>query len=560
MLPEGEPITKTLCGTLGKVLAEMGQYATEIWNSTSDTLNAAWDAAKGESAHMSYDEYYRRFVLHLVPKRALQRLALDRQGLGFDPPEWDRCIRYFRSHRQADSTADKTCRDLGHRLGREAGQFADYVAAAPRSYFDAFLLPTVRDLVAENHRNNHLDVFLTHVTGLPPSRWGREHLPAGKNPFVSEYRKCFYGMHSLLYGTSGGPVYPEIAPESNTDWACYQAARHYAAVLAGENIRLAAVDKKLRGAGCNPQQSGGDSLFYRCTSLDAYLACGREFEGYRYSRCGLDLITAENALGEKLARILGTARCQFVATYASKEGYRNPKVVCRREWKHAQCEQLLKQELKDPALARLDIQLGCILYPDATYAQAKLEAQQILDALNAISPTQAPAVEPAISASPSGGSLTRHFALSRHTAALEERKAPARPTDILKNCRPTWDPLALRCLDPSVVLRLGEKLPGTSLKPCQPDPLGFGAEAPCYAGALPITMPRPATPIEIPARPATPIEIPVRPRAPSTGTEPAPATDGLPTAPIRRPAPAEPAMPPMRPVPEPPPILRIPRQ
>jgi hypothetical protein len=550
LLPDGEPLSRTLCGALGEVLAKLGNYASAAWDATSGVVTELYYGVTGETPHMSYDEYYNRFVVYLVPKRTLQRIAQNRQGLGFDPPEWDRCIKYFRGHRQSDSTADKTCSDLGHRLGRDSERFVDYVEAAPGAYFDAFLKPTVRDLVAENLGNDHLNAFLTHINGLPPSRWGREHLPAGNNPFFSEYRQCFYGMHGMLYGTSGGPVYPGIVPESNTDWACYQAAKLYATVLAGENIRLAAVNKKVRGAGCTPQQSGGASLYYRCASLDAYLTCSREFDGYRYTHCGVDLIAAESALGEKLARTLGTARCEFVATYASKEGYRNPKVVCTREWKHAQCEQLLRQELRDPALQGLGIQLGCVLYPDSGYTQAKADAQRILDALNAISPAQAPPAQPAISAEPSAGSIARHFSPARPTDALQERKAPVRPTDLIRNCRATWDPLALRCLDPSVVLRLGEKLPGKSLTPCRPDPLALGANTPCYAGALPIATPTPATPIEIPARP----------RLPSTGTEPPAGADRLPTAPIRRPAPLEPVVPPVQPVPDPPPALLSPRR
>jgi hypothetical protein len=577
LLPEGEE-TKILCGSLGKVLAEVSEYASKAWNAASgaasDVGSVAWDAYDAgaellglSSPHMSYDEYYSRYFAQLVPKRTLQYNVMNRMDLGLEGDERLRCVDYFDDHQQKRDTAKKTCSDLNRRLVNDVNRFIDYVGAAPRSYFDAFMQPTLRDLVAENHGKNHLDQFLIHVNGLTPDRWGHASLPAGENPFVIEYRKCFPHMNNMLYGMDVDITVPGLVPPSNTEWACYQAARHYAAVLAGENIRLAAMDKKLHGAGCTPQQSAESSLFYRCTSMDAYLACSESFKGYRRSHCGIDRFAIEDELGEEIARTLRDARCTYQATQTSYQvaiPIRNPKVVCTREWKHAQCEQLLKQELKDPVLAGLGLQLGCALGVDPKYAQAKLEAQKILDALNAISPTQTPPAEPAISASPSAGSLTRHFALSRPKAALEERKGPARPTDIvrtelLKNCRPTWDPLALRCLDPSVVLRLGEKLPGTSLKPCRPDPLGFGAEAPCYAGALPITLPTPATPIEIPARPATPIEIPVRPSAPSSGTEPAPAADKPFQAPIRRLSPVEPAEPPLRPVPEPPPFLRIPR-
>jgi hypothetical protein len=521
IIPGDDPATGAICSVLGKLidgLADLaGGAAAAAWGQIQD-----WsEDLQGQSQHMSYDEFYARYLRHLVHKRTLQRLQSNRQGLGLDPPEWNSCVSYFDSHKQAESTANKTCTDLGHRLHRESEVFIGFVESAPQSYFDAYLKPGVRDLVAENFWTDQSEDFQTRIFALPPQKWGMGNFPASANVYFGEYNKCFAGMHNMVNGGNPYPAYPQLAPESVRDWACYHAAGLlYAKALTTEKLRLSiTVKSKLSGVGCGVERSGNhNSLVFKCDNFAGYVGCMAEFKDSRYSHCRIDKIAADLSLGKQLTAALGARRCRFAEN--SKEGYHDPRVVCSREWKQQQCAQLLHQQLKNPVLAKhpfTQSTVKCEYVEQPAYKQAKATAQQILDVLNGDA-------APAQSAGSGSDQLTVHDRYRPRLAQDKPATMVAAPSmrerliaaEALNNCTATWDPLALKCKYPAVLDSLAARMPGVTLPDCAPDPGKHGADSVCYAGIRAIAPPGEGDSVR---QPQTPI-------APSGGTAGAADADG----------------------------------
>lgn len=489
IIPSGDPVTTTACSVLGSLIGETGELisngASAAWSQIED-----WsEDLQGQTQHMSYDEFYRRYLVHLVQKRALERVMFNRQGLGLDPAEWDACVSYFDSHKQATDTAEKTCTDLGHRLHNESVVFAEYAGGVPRAYFDTELKPGLRDRVAENYWNTDVEDYQSLVFKLTPAQWGMGQQPPNANPYFDDYDGSFAGITRMLYGGNSFLAFPQFVPDSLRDWAIYQSAGViYAKALAVEKLRLKiAVNPKLIAAGCAAQASpSGRSLVFRCGNFDGYVACRDSFAGYRYSHCSIDQVAADTTLGQKLAQLLGSKRCTFLAE--SKEGYHDPRVVCTRPWKQAQCNQLLAQSVQDPQLQGqpfMQNTVRCDYYPEPAFVQGREKANAIATALNAPAtsePDPAPASE-------SAARQRRALQLKAKRPEVKRANHAVANNLVFINCAPTWDPLALHCTDPEVLFELPQRLPGTTLPPCAADPAKDGADAPCYSGAYPIRLP-----------------------------------------------------------------------
>ena len=495
LIPGDDPLSGTVCSVLadlvGKLTGAAGDAAHAAWSQIED-----WsEDLQGQTQHMSYDEFYARYIRHLTHKRALQRIISGRSSLGLDSGEYDSCVKYFDSHKQAKDTAQKTCSDLSNRLHKESMALADFAQAVPQSYFDTALKPAVADLVAERYWTDEAENFQTFIFGLQPQKWGLGNFPSPTTVFFGEYNKCYRGMVEMLYGGNPYPVYPEMAPDSLRDWGCYQAAGlKFAKALTTEKLRLILnVKPKLTAASCTLAQSADSkSVVYKCGNFDAYVTCKEYFKDYRYEHCRIDKVAADISLGKKLAAILGK-RCTFVET--SKEGYHDPKVICTREWKHQQCDQLLQQQLQNPALADhpfTQATVKCTFLLEPSYKQGKEKAEAIIQALNA--PHAPPGDSGGGVVNTNTAGISTSGVLMQEKKTLNVEKAPSMREKLVQamiqdNCRATWDPLALHCKNPKVLQELPDRLPGTVLPKCAADPAKDGADAPCYAGAYAYSPP-----------------------------------------------------------------------
>ncbi len=477
VIPGDDPVSGAVCSVLGKLIGGVGGAIAGGAGAVWGQIESWSEDLQGQGQHMPYDEYYAKFLQHLTHKRALQRIMSNRQGLGMDSGEWNTCVDYFDSHRQARDTAEKTCNDLGRRLHNESVILADYAETVPQTFFDANLKPALRDLVAERYRGDAVEQYRSFIFSLQPHQWGLGQQPSTQNPFFDQYKGNFKNIALMLYGSNSFWAFPGLVPDSLRDWAIYHSAgRIYAEALVLEKLRLnISVKPKLESAGCSVVPPAGDSgsLVFKCANINAYQSCKEEFDGYRYSHCRIDPVAAASSAGHNLVQILGSKRCSFLEE--SKEGYWDPRVVCTRPWKKDQCDQLLAQQTQGIATP-----LKCKYALTSQFKQQSELAQQILAALNA--------PEPAAEETQTSGDTPRLQLSNRANQLRMIKPSMKKRPQILPpdNCRATWDPLALHCTKPEVLYTLSQRLPGASLPICQQDPNKDGADAPCYSGPYPI--------------------------------------------------------------------------
>lgn len=474
IIPSSVPLKDQVCGPLGAILAAATQLVGDAAGALKDLANSAYEAVDGQSPHMSYDEFYKRFLMHSIHTRVVERLVYGRSGLGLNPDQWSHCVKYFDSHEQAHDTAEKTCTDLGNRLHRESELVAKAIEPAPEAYYAAHLKNSafLRDLAAEKFHSNMINDHKSYIFSVAPAdyRYGSILPSPLKNDLKQPYLDCMTELISRF------PLPNSVERLPNAwNWVCWNAVgRSFANDLQLERLRLAiTVIANMKKLSCEPKAPGaGTGLVFQCSSLGGYQSCQQTFDGYRYKHCRTSQLVVDAALGSKLVGMLGK-RCTFLAT--SKEGYNDPRVVCTRPWKHAECEQLLAQEKQSPMDSMVSTSpLYCKYYETSEFKQAREKAEAILAALNAPPTTEVASAE--------GASSSGQLQLAiKPTAKLAMRAK--RLVDNIKNCSAGWDPLVLRCLNPSVLSSLATSMPGITLFQCSSDPRKDGADVPCYDGA-----------------------------------------------------------------------------
>ncbi len=437
IIPDSVPGGSQLCGTLGQVIAKVGELAGDAVDAVGDLATSAYEAVDGQSPHMSYDAYFNRYIAYSIHSRVVERLAYNRNFLGMDNGQWNTCVDYFDKHEQARDTARKTCDDLSKRLHNKVVPLVDVVTTIPQPYFDAHLAPLVRDMAGEKYSGDAIGDYLTFVDTLPrEERRGRGYMHGSTSDFRDLYLACRQEVEST-FPIKPNAMVKKLGPPTAWDWVCFEAVgKLFSKALAAERVRLQIeVLPRMKASGCelkNPNSWGRAVL--RCNSHGGRGVCEREFQGYRKPYCETDQMAADQSLGEKMAPLLGK-RCTFGGRLIS----------CTRSWKRDLCQQIL-----DGTLSQHQAQssLQCVYNEKAGFKKARKQAGDILNALNQI-PGQ--------------------MILSN-------------------NCTRTWDDLALQCEDSKVLYELPERMPGVSLPTCLPDPNRDGSDVICYAGLYAIDL------------------------------------------------------------------------
>lgn len=443
-----------VCGPLGKVIefakdvgeeaAKAGKEAGEfllqkgedIVNGVGDALESACEWAglcdSGGKKLMSGNEYYKYRLFPLIHDRVVARLVKGQQHLGHDNGTMQACLGYYMYDLYSQSAlmkdlapkVKKGCEDLGARLHKEADTLAQAFAAAPQPYFETSVKALIPSMAVEGYGQNKTEGYRKFVVTV-----------------------CVTNMRKAL------PIIEPSKP-GMTGWSfvCNKVGGLFTSAYQAEEQKLVGSIKNLVAAGCFPPAgwSSQQGLKLECSSYAGYKTCLEALSpGLEKKHCTVNVAKADDKLAADIASKLGHKRCHASGVT----------VLCSRPWKQEKCKTLLAQQMTGPASAS-KVQCKPDMIPLAAFAALSKQAENMVFALN-------------------GGMKQDTGMKTDKGEGLVMFVPPS-----AKNCKTTWDPLAITCTKQEILAAH----PDINLATCAPDPNEDGADAPCYAGPLSAKM------------------------------------------------------------------------
>lgn len=477
LMPSSIPGKDAVCSVLGQVLGGAVQAVADAADRVWGSATAVGEWISGQSKHMPVETYYALYWKPWYHTGTLIQLRGQSGWGGLLKEVRDPCEDYFDSHTMSQDHAQQVCNDMRDRFSREVGVFVQAMRQAPEAYRRAVALPFAEVWAVTDHGKG--DTLAAH---RPLIVNGCEVDLRSKFPFPEpDPRQCTairdmanrmggqwkQGLEALYQQCTNRQI-RQVPQPSVWEDRCEQIGKQFANDLLAARIKVESRVKQLvQSAACAvpPGWKKSDGAKLACADYRGYQQCLDYLAAaHPEKRCSFDQGKADIELASKVVEQLGgRARCG--RTQAGE-------IACLRPWLQSRCENELTKARRFGQYTHTG--LSCRFQQTPAYTQALAEAERILDALNR--PPAGPAGE---------------MRLRPQNAAASVR---------MINCSATRDPLALSCKNTSVILELGERLPGARLPHCQPDPNFWGVDAPCYVGALELPQGALGLPQTIPPR------------------------------------------------------------
>jgi hypothetical protein len=461
LMPSSIPGKDAVCSVLGQVLGGAVQAVADAANAVWGSATAVGEWISGQSKHMPVETYYALYWKPWYHTGTLIRLRGQSGWGGLLKEVRDPCEDYFDSHTMSQDHAQQVCDDMRDRFSREVGVFVQAMRLAPEAYRQAVALPLAEVWAVTDHGKG--DTLAAHrpliVNGCEVDLRAKFPFPEPDQRQCTAIRDMANKMGSpwkqnleVLHQRCVARQIRQVPQPSVWEDRCQLIGKQFTNDLLAARIKVESRVKQLLQSGACVVPAGwksSDGAELACTDYRGYQQC-LDYLGAAHpeKRCSFDQRKADIELAGKIIEQLG-GRERCGRTQALE-------IVCLRPWLQPRCENELAKARQFGQYAQT--RLACRYQQTPAYTQALAEAQRILDALNQ-PPTGAPG----------------EMRLRPQSSAASLR---------MINCSATRDPLALSCKNSSVILELGERLPGARLPHCAPDPNFWGVEAPCYVGAL----------------------------------------------------------------------------
>lgn len=485
------PLKDEVCGILGQAFAILTEAASQLASQGWGLVTGFGEVVGGQSDAMPQAEYYAKEWQRWLHQYVMYSL----QGAPSLSFNWqhDRCVEYFDGHKYSGSHAKEACDAMQGRFAKEVLEVSKAMKAARAPYYQAHLAPQLDFLILQRYWS--LDALLAWLAGQQSAAWAPSFAQA--NATLGEeagklFMACEKDMEAvyILGYRQSDPMYPaEFHTHATAAWG-YNCLHIFTDHLApAMTLRRAGLQSALGATGCELKKQGytGDRIDVTCGSYPAFQQCRslvpapEAAGGVVY--CGVNGLVADPKLAKTLATELGR-RCLAGG---------NNDVNCTRPWRAAECE-YYKAEATEGYGSPVYVTCKDLSNTDSMFVAGKKEAAQIALALN-------------------GGAVL---------PSSETFNVFLPPTT--DNCYTNWDPLAVVCRDASALETLGQKLPGTDLSKCPPDPNRDGADEACYAGPLNALAGNDAPvsdePVAVPLPTEEPAPAPERPAAPEARNDP----------------------------------------
>jgi hypothetical protein len=344
LIPDEIPGVGEACSVLGKIIAEIGgvfvdaaKYGAKIVVSTADDVE---DIIFGSDAHMPYDKYYGLYWLPWLHKSVNLCITNNCAGTGqLNERIWNDCVDYFDAHNQYRDTAKKTCDDMrDKRYLKTYDLLSKAILNGARAYVDAIRAGAKAWAITEYGKNNDAGIRSNFLTLCETELEQGYPLSSGNAAMCNAYKQPGTGFNKVLYDALYDNCVAEVAAQqvSPTAWrnACKKAEPDFVLMLKGEQQALQSNIAALVSESCAPPQgwSSQQGLRFQCQTYSGYDHCLKVMVVGANSICSVDRNKADAARAKEILGYLGTTRCSLSGN----------EVLCRRPWKHTQCNQLIK--------------------------------------------------------------------------------------------------------------------------------------------------------------------------------------------------------------------------
>lgn len=343
LVPQSVDGVHEACSLLGKIIAEIGglfvdaaEYGADIVVSTADDVE---NIIFGSDAHMPYDKYYALYWLPWLHKSVNLCVTGNCAGTGqLNEKIWSSCVDYFDAHNQYRDTAKKTCDDMRDKRYHKAYELlARAIVDGARSYILTIRAGAKAWAITEYGKNSDAGIR-AHFLTLCETELEQGYPLTTGHPAMCEAYKHGTGLAGAIFAKYYPMCVAQVAAQqvAPTAWhnACKKAEPDFVLMFQAEKKALQENLTALASEACAPPQgwNAQQGLRLQCQTYSGYDHCRKVMVVGANSICGIDRSKADAARAKEIHAFLGAMRCSLAGN----------EISCRRPWKHAQCQQLVK--------------------------------------------------------------------------------------------------------------------------------------------------------------------------------------------------------------------------
>ena len=488
IIPSSVPGKDLVCSTLAEVLGEAAEAVADAADAVYGSAAAVGEWISGQSKHMPVEQYYSLYWKPWYHYGTLLQVKNSSSWGDLLKEIRDPCEDYFDSHTMSQDNAQDTCDDMRNRFSKEVATMRKAIEIAPNAYYHAVAEPlagvwAINDYGADDTTAVHRNFIVNGCAADLRAKFPFPEPDPRRCEYLRDQLKDLGGMFAAaadsLYSQCVSQQARQTPNPSLWEYLCEPVGDSFEQAFKVEKSLL---EQRLMGlvssGNCRfPPGWKAPGVKLSCVGSSGYDKCMDVLQAaHPEQRCSADLST----MAEEIIAEIGGKRCR----YSVSEG----RITCSRPWKWEKCESVLFDYRNSMPI--IDDQLQCD-YFDTRFKPEVEKAAKIIAALNDEPSDTAPESssngegETSLSLKPTVRQL------SVKPDRLQLSASPALQIQLPPNCATTWDPLAIHCDRPEVLLELSKRLPGASLPLCSttPDPDRNGADHPCYSGVYPIAMP-----------------------------------------------------------------------